>query len=114
MPMPPHDRPAIAVVVKGWPRLSETFIAQELVALEQRGLALRLFSLRFPADRKVHPLARALAAPVTYLPEYLWREPARLWRGWRAARQLPGYPAARARWLADWRRDPTPNRGRRF
>jgi len=24
----------LAVVVKGWPRLSETFIAQELVALE--------------------------------------------------------------------------------
>jgi hypothetical protein len=28
----------IAVVVKGYPRLSETFIAQELLALEQRGL----------------------------------------------------------------------------
>ena len=27
----------LAVVVKGWPRLSETFIAQELVALEASG-----------------------------------------------------------------------------
>ena len=27
----------IAVVVKGWPRLSETFVAQELVALERLG-----------------------------------------------------------------------------
>ncbi|HJO51356.1 MAG TPA: colanic acid biosynthesis glycosyltransferase WcaL, partial [Sulfitobacter pontiacus] len=28
----------LAIVVKGWPRLSETFIAQELVALEEAGL----------------------------------------------------------------------------
>ena len=30
----------IAVVLKGYPRLSETFIAQELLALERRGLSL--------------------------------------------------------------------------
>ena len=28
----------MAVIVKGYPRLSETFIAQELAALERRGL----------------------------------------------------------------------------
>jgi glycosyltransferase involved in cell wall biosynthesis len=102
------------VVVKGWPRLSETFIAQELRALEQRGLRLRLYSLRHPTDRRVHALNRAVAAPVVYLPEYLWREPLRVWRGWRAARRLPGYGEARAIWLRDLRRDLTPNRVRRF
>src|SRR5690349_11337602 len=104
----------IGVVVKGWPRLSETFIAQELRALEERGLRLRLYSLRHPTDRKVHPLNRAVAAPVTYLPEYLWQEPLRVWRAWRAARKLPGYARARAVWLGDLRRDLTPNRVRRF
>ncbi len=34
--------------------------------------------------------------------------------GWRRARRLPGYGAARRAWLADLRRDPTPNRIRRF
>lgn len=114
-PLP--DRPtarAVAVVVKGWPRLSETFIARELVALEARGLDLRLYSLRHPTDRKVHATARSLRAPVAYLPEYLWREPARVWRGWLQARRLPGYRATRALWLHDLRRDPTPNRVRRF
>jgi glycosyltransferase involved in cell wall biosynthesis len=104
----------IGVVVKGWPRLSETFIAQELRALEQRGFRLRLYSLRHPTDRRVHPLNRAVAAPVTYLPEYLWREPLRVWRGWRRARLRPGYARARDIWLRDLRRDPTPNRIRRF
>jgi glycosyltransferase involved in cell wall biosynthesis len=104
----------IGVVVKGWPRLSETFIAQELRALEQRGLQLRLYSLRHPTDRKVHALSRAVAAPVTYLPEYLWREPLRVWRAWWTARRLPGYDVARRTWLRDLRRDPTPNRIRRF
>lgn len=105
---------AIAVVVKGWPRLSETFIARELIGLEQRGLSLRLYSLRHPTDRKVHASTRALRAPVRYLPEYLWREPGRVWRGWRQARGLAGYRAARAAWLRDLARDPTPNRIRRF
>jgi glycosyltransferase involved in cell wall biosynthesis len=104
----------IGVVVKGWPRLSETFIAQELRALEQRGFRLRLYSLRHPTDRKVHALNRAVAAPVAYLPEYLWREPLRVWRAWRAARRTPGYAAARRSWLRDLRRDLTPNRVRRF
>ena len=35
-------------------------------------------------------------------------------RGWRQARRLPGYRAARRAWLADLARDPTPNRIRRF
>ena len=104
----------IGVVVKGWPRLSETFIAQELRALEERGVRLRIYSLRRPTDRKVHALNRAVAAPVVYLPEYLWREPLRVWRGWRKARRLRGYRLARRTWLRDLARDPTPNRIRRF
>jgi len=104
----------IAVVLKGYPRLSETFIAQELRAMEERGLGLALFSLRHPTDRETHPVHAEIRAPVTYLPEYLHDEPARVWRAWRHARRLPGYRAARAAWWRDFRRDPTPNRARRF
>ena len=104
----------IAVVVKGWPRLSETFIARELTGLEARGLRLRLYSLRQQTDRKVHATSRALRAAITYLPEYLWREPIRVWRGWCTARRLAGYADTRALWLRDLVRDPTANRIRRF
>ena len=97
----------IAVILKGYPRLSETFIAQELHALEERGVRLALFSLRHPTDREAHPVHAEICAPVTYLPEYLHREPSRVWRGWRQARRLPGYRAALAVWWRDFRRDPT-------
>jgi len=104
----------IAVIVKGYPRLSETFIAQELHGLEARGFALDIQSLRAPYDPATHPIHDEIRAPVTYLPEYLWRAPLRVLRGWRRARRLPGYPAAWAKFRADWRRDRTPNRVRRF
>lgn len=104
----------VAVVLKGYPRLSETFIAQELLGLQRRGLAFRIVSLRHPTDRASHPVHAAITAPVTYLPEYLYQEPRRVLRGWLAARRLPGWAAARAAWLRDLLRDPTPNRVRRF
>ncbi|GAB4178614.1 MAG: glycosyltransferase family 4 protein [Thalassobaculales bacterium] len=105
---------AVAFVLKGYPRLSETFIAEEVRALERRGLDIRIIALRRPTDRTTHPVHAEIRAPVHYLPEYLYQEPGRLWRGWRAARRLPGYAAARRQWLADLARDPTPNRGRRW
>jgi glycosyltransferase involved in cell wall biosynthesis len=107
-------RGAVAVVLKGYPRLSETFIAQELLALERRGVALALYSLRRPTDIERHPIHAQIAAPVHYLPEYLHAEPVRAWRAWRAATRLAGYRAARAAWWRDFRRDPSRSRLRRF
>jgi glycosyltransferase involved in cell wall biosynthesis len=104
----------ILFLLKGYPRLSETFIAQEIRGLEAEGLKIRIVALRRPAERKTHPIVGEIRAAVGYLPEYLWREPARVLAGWRRARRLAGYPAARRAWLADLRRDPTPNRIRRF
>jgi len=104
----------VAFVLKGYPRLSETFIAQEIRALEQHGLDITIVSLRHPTDRAVHPVHREIRARVLYLPEYLYQEPLRVWRGWRRARRLRGYREALRLWLADLPRDRTPNRIRRF
>lgn len=104
----------VAFVLKGYPRLSETFIAQEILALEQRGLGILIVSLRQPTDRTIHPVHEAIQAERLYLPEYLYQEVSRVWRGWRRARRLPGYRRAWRTWLADLVRDPTPNRVRRF
>ncbi len=104
----------VAFILKGYPRLSETFIAQEIRALEQRGLDIRIFSMRHPTDRAVHPVHREIKAPVSYLPEYLHDAPMRVWRAWRAMRKKSNYRAARTAFLADLSRDLTPNRIRRF
>jgi glycosyltransferase involved in cell wall biosynthesis len=110
----PTLAPALAIVMKGYPRLSETFIAQELLSLQRRGLDFEIWSLREPTDGKTHPVHRAITATVRYLPEYLYRAPWRVLAAWWRTRKLPGYAAARAQWLLDLARDPTPNRVRRF
>ncbi|MCK9992223.1 MAG: hypothetical protein Dbin4_00743 [Alphaproteobacteria bacterium] len=110
----PEPAKAIAFVLKGYPRLSETFIAQEILALERCGVPIVIYSLRHPTDAKAHPIHGEISAPVLYLPEYVRDDPMRVLRGWRGARRLPGYAGALRIWLRDLRRDPTPNRARRF
>lgn len=104
----------MAVVLKGWPRLSETFIAQEIAGLEARGLELGLWSLRQPTDTLRHPVHDRVRAAVTYLPEYLKDDPARVFAAWLRARRLPGYAQARAAYRRDLAADRTANRRRRW
>jgi glycosyltransferase involved in cell wall biosynthesis len=104
----------VAFVLKGYPRLSETFIAQEIFALEKRGLDILIVSLRHPTDRRTHPVHAEIRAPVLYLPEYLHRGPLRVLRAWWNVRRWPTYRATRQIWLRDLRRDLTANRVRRF
>ncbi len=104
----------LAIVVKCWPRLSETFVAQELAALESSGQAFEIWSLRHPTSPKQHPLHRQVKARVRYLPEYLHQEPARVIRSWWSVRSLPGIREAHRIWWRDQRRDNTRNRLRRF
>jgi glycosyltransferase involved in cell wall biosynthesis len=105
---------AIVVVLKGYPRLSETFIAQELLGLERAGLILKIFSMRRPTDRTVHPVHRQIEASVSYLPEYLYQAPLRVLRALVRCRRLPGFSRALRAWLDDLRHDFSPNRFRRF
>jgi glycosyltransferase involved in cell wall biosynthesis len=108
--------PLLVVVVKGYPRISETFIAQELAGLERRGRRLLIVSLRRPYDALRHPVHAAVAAPVLYLPEYLRDAPGRVLRAHaRLLGRAPGrYLGAALAWLRDLIRDPSPNRVRRF
>ncbi|MFV2031915.1 MAG: glycosyltransferase family 4 protein [Gammaproteobacteria bacterium] len=106
--------PTVAIILKGYPRLSETFIAQEIRALEQRGFKLCLFSLRHPTDPASHPVHAEIEAQVVYLPEYIRDDIPRVLRGWWHARRLPGYRQARRTFIRDLRRDFSANRIRRF
>ena len=104
----------LAVVVKGWPRLSETFIAQELQGLERHGLSFDIWSLRHPTDKVEHSIHRRIAARRQYLPEYLRNEPLRvaiavLSQAWR-----PRFWRAVGVWLHDLARARDLNRIRRF
>lgn len=104
----------MVVLLKGYPRLSETFIAQELRGLELAGFRLELMSMRRPTDKKRHPVHDEIEAPVHYLPEYLHDEPLRVAKAlvhWIGKRSFGG--AARA-FFKDLLRDVSRNRFRRF
>lgn len=108
------SEPLVAIAMKGYPRLSETFIAQELLGLQQRSLPFAIWSLRRPTDVARHPMHERIAAPLHYLPEYLHDEPARVLRGLLRALIRPAFLRLLPVFLRDFRRDPTRNRLRRL
>ena len=66
--MPELDhRFTIGYIVKAWPRLSETFILNEIISLEQRGVRIRIFSVKEPDAGPAHSKVAQVRAEVTYL-----------------------------------------------
>ena len=60
--------PRVGYVVKRFPRYSETFIVNEILAHEAAGLELSIFSLRPPNDTHFQDSLSRVRAPVCYLP----------------------------------------------
>lgn len=57
----------VGYIVSTWPRLSETFILNEIIAMERSGVSLRIFSLKDPKQEPVHGKVAQVRARVTYL-----------------------------------------------
>jgi glycosyltransferase involved in cell wall biosynthesis len=106
------DRPIgsapIGYLMKSYPKISETFILNEILELERQGVDLHLFSLRPCPDTKSHPDVAKVKAPVTYIPklrqakQYHWdhiqqllsaqlywfsQSPKSCWQAWACAQQ---------------------------
>ena len=65
------NAPVLGMVLKGYPRISETFISNEILLLEQMGLRLRIFSMRHPREQFCHDSVKKINARVDYLPTEL-------------------------------------------
>src|SRR5213594_3528772 len=89
MQLQPEQRPTIGYVVSTWPRLSQTFVLNEILALEQRGLPVRIFSIKDPGGEPTHAKLTKVRAPVKYL-SFRRRRRAILVANLRIARDLPG------------------------
>ena len=59
----------IGYILKGFPRISETFIANEIYLLERMGLKLQLFSVKQGETGKTHAVVSKIQAPLTYVPK---------------------------------------------
>jgi glycosyltransferase involved in cell wall biosynthesis len=58
----------VGYVMNGFPRLSETFIANEIHQLERLGMQLRLYVVKREDEPLVHPVVSSIRAPLLYLP----------------------------------------------
>ena len=61
-----RETPKIAYLLKTYPRLSETFILNEILGMEELGARLHIFSLRRPDEDRSHPAVARVKARVTY------------------------------------------------
>ena len=77
----------VGYVLKRFPRLTETFILNEMLELERQGAIVEVFSLREPRDEPRHPDLARLNATIHYLTSSLPADPCEenafeaLWRG---------------------------------
>src|SRR5918998_4919689 len=91
-----RPRPSIGYVLMGYPRVSETFIASEVLRVERAGVPLRLFVIKPVEERERelrHPVVDRIAARPTHLPD-----PSALTaplHRWRRAHLRPFLPAMR-------------------
>ncbi len=95
--------PVLGMILKGYPRISETFISNEILLLEKRGFAIHLFSMRQPREDFTHPSVQRIRARVDYLPETLIKPlPRLLYHNLMLAYRQPGTYAAALK--TAWRR----------
>ena len=64
---PPASPPRVCYLTKRFPRLSETFILDEVLGLEASGVPLRLFAIADPGEEDVQPDVARVNSTVTYL-----------------------------------------------
>jgi glycosyltransferase involved in cell wall biosynthesis len=63
--------PTLGYILKGYPRISETFISNEILLLEKLGFTMRLFPMRQPRESFSHASVKEITARVDYLPTEL-------------------------------------------
>lgn len=85
-----EQTPRVGYVLKVYPRFSETFIVNEILAHEAAGAELEIFALRPPTEGRFHEQLARVRAPVTYLAHQGLRA-ADLWAQVRAAAADPAF-----------------------
>ena len=80
--------PMVGYIVTTWPRLSQTFVLNEVLALERSGVPLRIFSVKTPSGEPIHGDVARVRARVSYLSfRRRWRSV--IYANYRLARQRP-------------------------
>jgi colanic acid/amylovoran biosynthesis glycosyltransferase len=92
----------VGYVLKRYPRISETFVASELIELERLGEELTVFAVSRPDEPFTHRFVHELRADVIYLPHRPLREPVRVARALRRVIRSHGRGWLRAARYSLW------------
>ena len=95
----------IGYIIRSYPRLSQTFIVNEILALEQLGVQLHLFPITNPHEPIVQAQVASVRAPIDYLEQARGRGPAALRRDHLALLRAAPQRYAQARAYVAWRAD---------
>jgi glycosyltransferase involved in cell wall biosynthesis len=93
----PSRSPRIGYVLKRYPRFSETFVVNEILAHEAAGQEIEIFALRPVQEAHFQDAISRVRAPVTHVPDR-HRTPDTLWA--QLARAEAAFPGAAARAMA--------------
>jgi len=66
----------LGFLVKTYPKVSETFILQEILALQKEPFGLNIFSMQRPTDDSFHKAFESVTSTVAYLTPGDWKRPA--------------------------------------
>ena len=97
IPAAPHTLPRIGYVLKRYPRFSETFVVNEILAHEAAGQQVEIFALRPVQETHFQDAISRVRAPVSHIPDR-HRTPDVLWT--ELARAEAVFPGATARAIA--------------
>lgn len=61
----------LGMILKGYPRISESFISSEILMLESLGIPIDIYSIRQPRESFSHDHVKRIRARAAYLPEYV-------------------------------------------
>ena len=70
LPRPTSRVPVLGMILKGYPRISETFISNEILLLESLGFRVHLFSMRRPRENFSHESVKKIQAKVKSLEKH--------------------------------------------
>lgn len=85
------QQPALAYVLKRYPRFSETFIVNEILEHEKAGMRIHIFALRSVRESHFQDILAQVRAPVTYIRD-ISAATHSLWEMMSLARrELPGF-----------------------
>jgi len=63
-----REKPKLGYLVKAFPRISETFILNEILQIERQGVPLKVYSMITPKDSKRHSHADEVQSEIAYMP----------------------------------------------